>query len=111
MKNSLMLVLAIVALLVSTATGGTYSGGTGEPNDPYRIATPEDMQQIGANPSDWDKHFVLVNDVNLAGYTGAQFNIIATDRQNPFTGVFDGNDHKVWNFTWDSNVSILDISG
>ena len=70
MKEHLILVLAIVALLVGTSTGGTYSGGTGEPNDPYRIATAEDLNDIGNYEEDWDKHFILVNDVNLAQYTG-----------------------------------------
>ncbi len=78
-----------------------YSGGTGTPNNPYRIATPEDMQQIGANPGDWDKCFILINDVNLAQYTSTQFNIIG-NWTTKFTGVFDGNDHKILNFTWSS---------
>ena len=37
-----------------------YSGGTGEPNDPYRIATPQDLNDIGRYEEDWDKHFILV---------------------------------------------------
>jgi len=86
-----------------------YNGGTGEPNDPYRIATPQDLNDIGNHKEDWDKHFILVNDVNLAEYTGTQFNIIGkyfglNDPNNkPFIGVFDGNDHKIWNFTWSSD--------
>ncbi len=78
-----------------------YSGGSGEPNDPYQIATPEDLNDIGNHTEDWDKHFILVNDVNLAQYTGTQFRIIG-NYATKFTGVFDGNDHKVWNFTWSS---------
>ncbi len=86
-----------------------YSGGTGEPSNPYRIATAEDLNDIGNYEEDWDKHFILINDVNLATYTGTQFNIISRwlgwdDPNNkPFVGVFDGNDHKIWNLTWDSN--------
>jgi len=79
-----------------------YSGGTGDPNDPYRIATPQDLNDIGRYEEDWDKHFILVNDVNLAQYTGTQFKIIGNST-TMFTGVFDGNDHKIWNFTWESN--------
>jgi hypothetical protein len=99
MKNSLVLVLAMVSLLVGTATGGTYSGGTGEPNDPYRIATAQDLNDIGNHQEDWDKNFILVNDVNLAQYTGIQIGLCSG---NYFTGVFDGNNHKIWNFTSDS---------
>jgi hypothetical protein len=109
MKNNSVLALAMVVLWISAATNAKYSGGTGEPNDPYRIATAEDLNDIGNHQEDWDKHFILVNDVNLAEYTGTQFKIIGRwiwydDPNNkPFAGVFDGNEHKVWNFTWVSN--------
>jgi hypothetical protein len=82
--------------------GARYSGGTGEPNDPYRIANAEDLNDIGNHQRDWHKHFILINDVNLAQYTGTQFKIIGNS-ETKFTGVFDGNDHKVWSFTWISD--------
>ncbi len=106
-KRKSTLVLVMVFSCASICFG-KYSGGTGEPNNPYLIATAEDMNAIGANTDDWDAHFLLVTDINLADYTGTQFNIIGKyiswdDPNNkPFTGVFDGNDHKVWNFTWNS---------
>jgi len=87
---------------------GRYSGGTGVPCNPYRIATAEDLNDVGNHEQDWDKCFILVNDVNLAGYTGTQFSIIGRwisdqDPANkPFTGIFDGNNHKVLNFIWNS---------
>jgi len=96
-----VLIAFLLAVCSGWALAGTYSGGTGEPDDPYRIATAEDMQAIGANPNDWDKHFILVNDINLAGYIGRQFNIIG-NFDIPFTGVFDGNGHSVLNLTYDS---------
>jgi len=107
--NRSILVLAIVVLLwIGTGTDARYSGGTGEPNDPYQIATAEDLNDIGNHQEDWNKHFILVNDVNLAEYTGMQFKIIGSwiyrgnPNNKPFAGVFDGNDHKIWNFTWAS---------
>ena len=90
---------AMVLLGIFAAVNAKYSGGTGEPNDPYRIATAEDLNDIGNHQEDWDKHFILINDVNLAQYTGTQFKIIGNSTRM-FTGVFDGNDHKIWNFTW-----------
>jgi hypothetical protein len=108
MKSYSILVSLIIALLAGTAADAKYSGGSGEPNDPYQIATAENLNDIGNHLEDFDKHFILVNDVNLADYTGTQFSIIGRwikwdDPNNkPFTGVFDGNDHKVWNFTWSS---------
>ncbi len=99
MRTQSFILLSMVVLLAMSTSAGAYSGGTGEPNDPYLIATVEDMNAIGANPDDWDKHFLLVADINLADYTGTQFNIIGNDN-NAFTGVFDGNDHTISNFTY-----------
>ena len=97
--------LSAIAVFLSCLSSFTptalakYSGGTGEPNDPYRIATAEDLNDIGNHQEDWNKYFVLVNDVNLAQYTGTQFKIIG-NYTTRFTGIFDGNDHKISNFKW-----------
>jgi hypothetical protein len=105
MNVSLGLVLAwlFAVLFFCLPASAKYSGGTGEPNDPYRIASAEDLNDIGNYEEDWDKHFVLVNDVNLAEYTGTQFKIIGNSIIK-FTGVFDGNGYKIWNFTWASDA-------
>jgi hypothetical protein len=103
MRNRSILLLAVIVLWTGSAADAKYSGGTGEPNDPYQIATAEDLNDIGNHQRDWNKHFILVNDVNLAAYTGTQFNIIGT-LSGPFSGVFDGNDHKILNFTWNSTA-------
>ncbi|MHC4110890.1 MAG: fibronectin type III domain-containing protein [Planctomycetota bacterium] len=87
-----------------------YGGGTGETNDPYLIYTPEQMNAIGADPCDWDKHFLLMADIDLGQFTAEQFNIIgyfATYSHNkPFTGVFDGNGHIISNFSYTSRRTI-----
>lgn len=82
-----------------------YSGGTGEPNDPYLIETPNDLNSIGLDPCDWDKHFKMIADINMAGITGTQFNIIGTGAgYNSFSGVFDGNNHTISNFSYESGT-------
>ncbi len=81
-----------------------YGGGTGEPNDPYLIFDANQMNAIGLHEEDWDKHFILMADIDLAGFTGASFNIIGTDYDNPFRGVFDGNSHTISNFTYTSTA-------
>ena len=62
-----------------------YGGGTGETNDPYLIYTAEQMNAVGANPNDWDKHFKLMVDIDLSGFDGKEgrpaFNIIARDTE------------------------------
>jgi hypothetical protein len=116
MKKRTVALACIV--LIGTGVGfGKYSGGTGEPNSPYEIGTPNDLNDIGNHTEDWDSHFVMVNDINLAQYTGTEFNIIggwlATDSPCPmmaFTGVFDGNGFEIRNFSY-SSAGNLDCSG
>ena len=85
---------------------GEYGGGTGEPNDPYLIYDANQMNAIGADSNDWDKHFKLMADIDLSVYTGTSFNIIGERYydsgwiENPFTGVFDGNGHTISNFSY-----------
>lgn len=106
--GSIIFLVLSVCFLVSRAEG-KYSGGTGEPNDPYRIATVEDLNDIGNHPNDWDKDFKLLDDINLAEFSGTQFSIIGYhDRiyelnSIPFAGVFDGNGHTISNFTYISS--------
>jgi hypothetical protein len=81
-----------------------YGGGTGVSDDPYLIYTAEQMNEIGANPGDWDKHFKLMADIDLSAFTGTDFNLIgyyqSDDDREPFTGVFDGNGHTISNFSY-----------
>jgi len=103
-----IIVLTVVSLMLFSpgAFAGTYSGGTGEPNDPYLIATAEDMNEIGANPADWDKHFLLTANIDLSALKGTSYNIIGyylnEHSYRLFTGAFDGNGHTMSNFTYSS---------
>ncbi|MCP4260639.1 MAG: rhodanese-like domain-containing protein [Planctomycetes bacterium] len=73
-----------------------YGGGSGEPNNPYLIYTAEQMNAIGLNLGDRrDKHFKLMEDIDLSAYTGTDFNIIGL-----ISGVFDGNGHTISNFSY-----------
>ena len=77
---------------------GKYGGGTGEPNHPYLIYTAEQMDAIGAEPNDWDKHFKLIADISLSAFDGKQgrpaFHIIGSSSRE-FTGTFDGQGHSM----------------
>jgi len=88
-----------------------YSGGTGDPNDPYQIATAADLIALGESPEDYDKHFILTADINLdpnlPGRKVFDRAVIAPDTSDlepdfqgtPFTGVFDGNAYKISHLT------------
>ncbi len=99
-RINVIVLSAIVFLLISSPSQGKYSGGTGEPNTPYRITTPEDLNDIGKYTEDWGSHFVLTDDINLTGYSESNFNLIGVDWEDFFSGVFDGNGHTISNFTY-----------
>ncbi|MHC4648578.1 MAG: GLUG motif-containing protein [Planctomycetota bacterium] len=98
MLRTALIVLGLLVLV--SAAQAKYSGGSGTEGDPYQISTPNDMNAIGADPCDWDKHFLLTADIDLGAYAGEMFNIIGDYPDNPFTGVFDGNGHTISNFTY-----------
>jgi hypothetical protein len=106
MKSTTIIVaVAFLVFIPSLVSAGTYGSGIGEPNDPYLIYTPEQMNQIGLDPNDWNKHFKLMADLDLSCYTGTQFNRIGTSYNSYFTGTFDGNNHTVSNFTYTSTIT------
>jgi hypothetical protein len=100
-RKAVILGLLISFSLLAGVCFGKYSGGTGEPNDPYLIATPNDLNSIGLDPCDWDKHFLMTADIDLSGFTGTQFNIIGPNLNTPFIGMFDGNGHSISNFSYE----------
>ena len=100
-KYPIILVVAVLLVFAQSAYCGTYGGGAGTAEQPFIIATAEDMQEVGANPGDWGKHFILAADIDLSGYTGTSFNIIGS-KEIAFSGVFDGNGYAISNFTHSS---------
>ncbi len=108
----------IVVLLLVGVSFGRYSGGTGDPNDPYIIATPNDLNDIGNHTEDLGAYFVMVHDINMIDYV---FNtaVIAPDTDiyrawyngTPFTGCFNGEGHVISNLSIVQNTYYLDHVG
>jgi hypothetical protein len=91
--------LLVVGLFSSVAIGQPWDGN-GVEGDPYQIWTAADMQAIGADANYWSAHFKLMKDTDLSAYVGTSFNIIGTDSDNAFAGVFDGSSHTISNFIY-----------
>lgn len=95
-------VCLIAVLLCFCATTGAveFAGGTGEPNNPYQIATAEQLIGIGSDPNLLDKHFVLVSDIdldpNLPGRQVFRWCVIGSDTVG-FSGSFNGCDRTIAN--------------
>jgi hypothetical protein len=92
--------LLLCVLFLALPTWAQYGGGSGTAEEPYLIYTAEQMNAIGADANDWDKHFKLMADIDLSGYTGTDFNIIGNGLYPAFTGTFNGNGHTISNFTY-----------
>jgi hypothetical protein len=112
--RALFIILTICLIVIPAQA--KYSGGTGDPNDPYQIATVEDLMLLGDSPEDYDKHFILTADIdldpNLPGRKVFDRAVIAPDIDpipnqygynvydgTSFAGVFDGNGHTISHLT------------
>ena len=56
----------IAVCLISFPAYAKYGGGSGTAENPYLIYTAEQMNSIGVNPDDFNKHFKLMADIDLA---------------------------------------------
>jgi hypothetical protein len=113
MMKRVALTLLILSLTIPCL--GKYSGGTGEPNDPYQIANVADLITLANDANDYNKFFILTADIdldpNLPGNQVFTTAVIARDTNNAnydfdgnaFTGIFDGADYKILNLTIDTN--------
>jgi beta-lactam-binding protein with PASTA domain len=98
--------------------GEKYSG-SGTTADPYRITNKAELLAMTYVPADYDKCFVLMADIDLAGQTYTKA-IIAPDMTHSyspsydgtaFTGTFDGNGHTIRNLTINSTNSYIGLFG
>ncbi|MHC4694625.1 MAG: GLUG motif-containing protein [Planctomycetota bacterium] len=93
----------IGSFVVDTALG---LSGLGTEQDPWRIESLADFNEIAADVNYWDGYIRLEKDIDLAGRIYSEA-VIAPDVNNveggfqgtAFTGVFDGNGHKIINLT------------
>jgi hypothetical protein len=72
-----------------------FASGTGEPNNPYQIATAADLLSINSDINLLKKSFVLLNDLDLdPNLPGGQ---VFTDAviSKAFWGTFDGRGHAI----------------
>lgn len=81
----------------------SFSGGKGTINDPYQIATAEQLDAVRYNLK---SNFVLVNDIDLSEYEnwvpiGGMLDVKASDG---FQGAFDGKGHTIKNLKMEYEI-------
>lgn len=74
-----------------------YAGGDGTLENPYQIATPEQLALLAEqtnNGTGGNAYYLLTEDLCLNGLEEYEW-IPIGDPENPFTGVFNGNEHSI----------------
>ena len=64
-SKTLFFCAMVVTFWAPVAFAVEFAGGNGEPNDPYQIATAEQLISISLDTNLFDKHSMLVNDIDL----------------------------------------------
>jgi hypothetical protein len=94
-------VLMVVVLgLCAAASAGQFAGGDGSAGNPYQIATPQQLLDIGMNPQLLKQCFVLINDIDFDSHYGPAGHLvrppIAPYEDGPaFEGWLDGQGHVI----------------
>ena len=83
-RTSHVISFLIVSYLACLPSYAQYSGGRGTPEDPYQIATAENLMAMETAFPGSKKHFILTEDIDLFGYEFTQAVIPW------FSGTFDG---------------------
>ncbi len=111
-------------IVIEEAPEVKYSGGTGTLDDPYQIASAQDLILLSTASRDWDKHFIQTaniifddntavdwngdGDVNHADAVG--FSPIGNANVN-FTGSFDGQGYRIKNLYINNRTSYTGLFG
>jgi len=85
---------AVLLLLTPGMASALYGGGAGTEPNPYRIGNVADWTTLALTTEDWDKYFLLANNIDFGG---DDVTPVGTSDE-PFTGAFDGNGHVLRNF-------------
>ena len=91
-KHSLLIFTALIILLSLAGSVNAFgAGGDGSVTDPFQIATPEHLQEIGTNGSTLNSHFILISDIILTD----PWTPLGSSIEFSFTGSLDGNGNTI----------------
>lgn len=117
MLLALCLMLAMCA--VATAEASIFAGGAGTEDDPWQIATAEQLLALSATVNDGsaqgypEQFFVLTEDIDLAGVDWQPIgHMDLEDMSNTscmFFGTFDGQGHTISNVTFSSDYPVCGV--
>ncbi|MBS2097228.1 T9SS type A sorting domain-containing protein [Carboxylicivirga linearis] len=111
--NKLFTLLALFGMLSiaysENNTTAAYDGGDGTENDPFQIASLDQLRTLSETVADWDKHFILTSNIDAsASSTWNSSNGFSPigNKTNNFTGSLNGRNHTISGLT--CNVQYTD---
>ena len=117
MRKMLSLLIATCVLLCTcafaSADEGLFAGGNGTVENPYQIATTDQLLAFAASVNDgsaegYAGQFVaLTEDLDLTGIDWTPIGSMTEDYSTMFLGTFDGQGHTVSNLTLDIDTPIV----
>lgn len=119
MKKLLSLLLAACVLVCvcasASADAGIFAGGSGTEEDPYQIATADQLVAFAASVNDGSakgyggQFIVLTEDLDLTGIDWTPIGSMADMEtySTMFFGTFDGQGHTISNLTLDMSTPIV----
>ncbi|MBN2019814.1 MAG: hypothetical protein JW749_06275 [Sedimentisphaerales bacterium] len=87
-----------------------YLQGSGTAEDPYLVSDAAALNLIGQFDCEWGKHFKQTANIDMRYIAGDDYHIIGT-YENPFTGVFDGNNYNIYNISCAANSNYVGLFG
>jgi len=93
--------IVIVCLVASQSLAIEFIGGTGDPNDPYQIATAEQLRAIG-DSNIYDKSFILIADIDMDPNLPGNEIVVDSSFIDSFKGILDGNGYSISNMVMES---------
>jgi hypothetical protein len=94
---------AVILTITPMTHGVEFAGGAGTLEDPYQVATAEQLLAIRQNGMLADKHFVLAADIDLD--PNQPSHVLSGTLLNLSSGSFDGCGHRI------SNLQIVPYYG
>ena len=115
----LTLCFALSLCACAIAEGSIFAGGSGTAEDPYQIATAEQLLAFSASVNDGsangypEQYFVLTSDIDLAGIEWqpiGHMDLEVPDNYSVmFFGSFDGQGHKISNISFRSDTPVCGV--
>jgi hypothetical protein len=97
-KSNLLgkITVVVVICCCCLSAQAKYGGGSGISNDPYLIYDANQLKAIGANPGDWDKHFLMTTDIDLITLQGEDLIIDSQIITSPYFLDFDSQHQMLY---------------